>query len=98
VKPGDWLDREDSAGTDGRVLLLATELKGRRLTAFGGVMKEARAALKQEDAETADLVHTGEDAEVRGDLLVALDRFEWQVGVTNYVHVKRDVLVEPPSE
>lgn len=98
VKPGDWLDREDNAGTDGRVLLLATELKGRRLTAFGGVMKEARAALKQEDAETADLVHTGEDAEVRGDLLVALDRFEWQVGVTNYVHVKRDVLVEPPSE
>lgn len=60
-------------------------------------MKEARAALKQEDAETADLVHTGEDAEVRGDLLVALDRFEWQVGVTNYVRVKRDVLVEPPS-
>ena len=97
VKPGDWLDREDNAGTDGRVLLLATELKGRRLTAFGGVMKEARAALKQEDAETADLVHTGEDAEVRGDLLVALDRFEWQVGVTNYVRVKRDVLVEPPS-
>ena len=68
-----------------------------RSVAFGGVMKEARAALKQEDAETADLVHTGEDAEVRGDLLVALDRFEWQVGVTNYVHVKRDVLVEPPS-
>ena len=33
-----------------------------------------------------------------GDLLVALDRFEWQVGVTNYVRVKRDVLVEPPSE
>lgn len=98
VKPGDWLDSEDNAGTDGRVFLLATELKGRRLTAFGGVMKEARAALKQEDAETADLVHTGEDAEVRGDLLVALDRFEWQVGVTNYVHVKRDVLVEPPSE
>ena len=98
VKPGDWLDREDNAGTDGRVFLLATELKGRRLTAFGGVMKEARAALKQEDAETADLVHTGDDAEVRGDLLVALDRFEWQVGVTNYIHVKRDVLVEPPSE
>ena len=43
------------------------------------------------------VTHCGIDAEVRGDLLVALDRFEWQVGVTNYVHVKRDVLVEPPS-
>lgn len=79
-------------------VILGGGSEGRRLTAFGGVMKEARAALKQEDAETADLVHTGEDAEVRGDLLVALDRFEWQVGVTNYVRVKRDVLVEPPSE
>ena len=97
VKPGEWVNLDDADGTDERVGLLAVELKGRRLTAFGGVMKEARAALKQEDAETADLVHTGEDAEVRGDLLVALDRFEWQVGVTNYVHVKRDVLVEPPS-
>lgn len=98
VKPGEWVNLDDADGTDERVGLLAVELKGRRLTAFGGVMKEARAALKQEDAETADLVHTGEDAEVRGDLLVALDRFEWQVGVTNYVRVKRDVLVEPPSE
>lgn len=97
VKPGEWVNLDDADGTDERVGLLAVELKGRRLTAFGGVMKEARAALKQEDAETADLVHTGEDAEVRGDLLVALDRFEWQVGVTNYIHVKRDVLVEPPS-
>lgn len=97
VKPGEWVNLDDVDGTDERVGLLAVELKGRRLTAFGGVMKEARAALKQEDAETADLVHTGEDAEVRGDLLVALDRFEWQVGVTNYIHVKRDVLVEPPS-
>ena len=58
--------------------------------AFGGVMKEARAALKQEDAETADLVQTGDDATVRGDLVVALDRFEWQIGVTNYVQVSHE--------
>lgn len=98
VKPGEWVNLDDADGTDSRVELLALELKGRRLVAFGGLMMQARKLLKQEDAETADLVHTGEDAEVRGDLLVALDRFEWQVGVTNYVHVKRDVLVELPSE
>lgn len=92
------MNLDDADGTDSRVELLALELKGRRLVAFGGLMRQARKLLKQEDAETADLVHTGEDAEVRGDLLVALDRFEWQVGVTNYVRVKRDVLVEPPSE
>lgn len=90
VKPGEWVDEADSSGTDERVELLATVLKGCRLVAFGGVMKEARAALKQEDAETADLVQTGDDATVRGDLVVALDRFEWQIGVTNYVQVSHE--------
>lgn len=90
VKPGEWVDDADKAGTDERVELLARVLKGCRLVAFGGVMKEARAALKQEDAETADLVQTGEDATVRGDLVVALDRFEWQIGVTNYVQVSHE--------
>ena len=96
VKPGEWVS-DDRDETDERVRLLATELKGRRLTAFGGLMLQVRKALKQEDAETADLVHTGEDEELRGELVVALDRYEWQVGVTNYVHVKRDVLVQPPT-
>lgn len=97
VKPGEWL-RAQPEDTDANVYLLATELKGRRLAAFGGLMLQVRKDLKQEDAETADLVHTGEDATVRGELVVALDRYEWQTGVTNYVHVKRDVLVTPPME
>lgn len=97
VKPGEWLDAKDEEGTDERVELLAITLKGRRLVAFGGIMKATRKALEQEDAETADLVHTGEDATMRGDLVVALDRYEWQVGVTNYVHVHRDVLEQPPA-
>lgn len=96
VKPGEWLDLDDGEGTDERVELLARVLKGRRLTAFGGLMKEVRAQLKQEDAEVADLVHTGEDAPARGDLVVALDRYEWQIGVSNYVHVARDELAAHP--
>lgn len=90
VKPGEWLDLDDADGTDARVELLARVLKGRRLTAFGGLMKETRKALKQEDAETADLVRTGEDATMRGDLVTAMERFEWQIGVTNYVSVGRE--------
>lgn len=90
VKPGEWLNLDDADATDKRVELLAQVLKGTRLVAFGGLMKEVRAALKQEDAETADLVRTGDDAAVRGDLIVALDRFEWQIGVTNYVRVKHE--------
>lgn len=90
VKPGEWLDLDDGDGTDERVELLARVLKGRRLTAFGGLMKETRKVLKQEDAETADLVRTGEDATMRGDLVTAMEKFEWQIGVTNYVSVGRE--------
>ena len=92
VKPGEWLDLDDGDGTDERVELLARVLKGRRLTAFGGLMKETRKALKQEDAETADLVRTGEDATMRGDLVTAMEKFEWQIGLTNYVMVSREEL------
>jgi plasmid rolling circle replication initiator protein Rep len=90
VKPGEWLDLDDGDGTDERVELLARVLKGRRLTAFGGLMKETRKVLKQEDAETADLVRTGDDATMRGDLVTAMEKFEWQIGVTNYVSVGRE--------
>lgn len=90
VKPGEWVS-DDHDATDERVELLANVLKGRRLVAFGGVMKETRKALAQVDAESADLVRTGEDEAIRGDLRVALDRWEWQAGITNdYVLVKRE--------
>lgn len=95
VKPGEWIS-DDYGATDARVELLANALKGRRLVAFGGLMKEARKQLKQEDAETADLIRTGEDESIRGDLRVALDRYEWQAGVTNdYVLVSR--METPPA-
>lgn len=97
VKPGEWLDMDDAEGTDRRVELLAKVLKGRRLTALGGIMKTAKAALKLEDVESADLVLTdAEKAELRGEVLVALIRFEWQIGPTNYVCTEVQQ-VEPPQ-
>lgn len=97
VKPGEWLDLDDAEGTDLRVELLARVLKGRRLTALGGIMKTAKAALKLEDVESADLVLTDvEKAELRGEVLVALIRFEWQIGPTNYVQTEIQQ-VEPPQ-
>lgn len=97
VKPGEWLDLDDADGTDRRVALLAQVLKGRRLTALGGLMKEAKKALALEDVESADLVLTdAEKAELRGEVLVALIRFEWQIGPTNYVQTEIQQ-VEPPQ-
>lgn len=89
VKPGEWINLDDADGTDARVELLARVLKGRRLTAMGGIMKEAKAALKLEDVEQADLVLTdNEKAEMRGEVLVALTRFDWQIGLTNYIQTE----------
>lgn len=97
VKPGEWVS-DDYDETDENVRLLALTLKGRRMVAFGGLMMLMRKALKQEDAETADLLRTGDDAELRGDLRVALERYEWQAGVTNdYVLVDR-IREAPESE
>lgn len=90
VKPGEWVS-DDYDATDERVELLANVLKGRRLVAFGGVMKETRKALNQPEADNADLVNTGEDEAIRGDLRIALDRYEWQTGITNdYVLASRE--------
>lgn len=88
VKPGEWVS-DDYDTTDENVELLATVLRNRRLTAFGGVMAEARKALALEDEETADLVNT-DSGEIRGDVRVALETYQWQAGVTNdYVLVER---------
>ena len=99
VKPGEWLDLDDADGTDRRVELLAKVLKGRRLTALGGIMKTAKAALKLEDVEQADLVLTdAEKAELRGEVLVQLVRFEWQIGITNYVCTEVEKVQTPQLE
>lgn len=93
VKPGDIVDPDDPDGTDERVALLARVMRNRRLVAYGGVMKDARRALSQVDAEEADLVHV-EDGEgtVQGDVTVALYRYEWRFagGRPDYVLVAVD--------
>lgn len=91
VKPGDWVS-DDRCVTDTNVELLARVLKNRRLVGFGQLMMSVRKALKQEDADKADLVHTdGCDTPIRGDLRIALEHYEWQAGVTNnYVLTGRE--------
>lgn len=88
VKPGEWVS-EDEDATDERVRLLSTTLARRRLVMFGGLFKEVRKLLELEDAETADLVQTDGEDDVRGDVVVAMVRYEWQIGVTNYVCTER---------
>lgn len=64
---------------------LATVLKGVRLTAFGGRMKEAYKNLGLLDAEgdSVDMVHVGdEDKQIEA---VMIQIYRWNVGFKNYV-------------
>lgn len=87
VKPGEWVDLDDEEGTDERVALLARVLRRRRMTAFGGIMKEVRAELAQVDVEQADLVHVGDEGTIQGDLVVRLYRYRYDLASRRYVLV-----------
>lgn len=92
VKPGEWLS-EDADETDARVRVLREALRGRRLTTWGGALKDARAALKLADAEdrNADLVNTGEDGEEGSRAVsIATARYVWSDGWHDYVCVSME--------
>lgn len=77
--------------TDTAVEQLLNGLKGRRLTQFGGVLREIHKQLNlKDDPEKADLVHIDEDASlspvcsVCGQLLTE-HLYRWNRGIENYV-------------
>lgn len=59
-------------------------LKGRRMTAFGGWMKDAARELQVEDEANMDLVHVDEDS-LREDVVTALLQYHWSFGMGDYV-------------
>lgn len=64
-------------------------LKRRRLTAFGGWLKEAAKAVDAEDLEDGDLIHT--DEEVRGDLLEMVEAYNWHFGAGDFILSGREI-------
>ena len=58
-------------------------LKGRRLTAFGGCLKDAAKRLKAEDFDKGDLIYA--DDEIRSDLYELMVTYGWNFGAGDYV-------------
>lgn len=93
VKDGDYMikgfDGEiDKEATDNAVWILDSALARRRLSAFGGVLKDIHKALNLDDAEEGDLVNTDNDDEIRDDLNYVIERYNWSIGLSNYIRVK----------
>ncbi len=65
-------------------------LHGRRLTAFGGWMKDAAKVLDATDLEDGDLVHVDDDA-IREDLLVMVETYRWHFGAGDFLLTDRDI-------
>lgn len=93
VKSDDYIIREDITNeiietmTDDAVYILDKALAHRRLTAFGGILKEYHKELNLDDMEDGDLVNT-DNEELREDIDYILEQYAWHVGYN--LHLKID--------
>lgn len=83
VKSADYIFTGNDKLMDTIVLTLSSALSHRRLTALGGVFKEAQAQLGLDDPEDGDLVHL--DNSIRSDLATMIIRYEWSAGAYKLV-------------
>lgn len=60
----------------------------RRLTAFGGWLKEKAVQLQAADLDNVDLIQ-GEEATIREDLAVVIEEYGWHFGAGDYVLARR---------
>jgi hypothetical protein len=78
---------DDKDKTDYLVGVYNRTLKGRRLYAFGGIMKKAAAGMGVKDPAEGDLVHIG-DGTVRGDVATVIKKYHWVFGIADYIKFK----------
>lgn len=88
VKDKDYIIEHDESLTDESVKTLDAALRNRRLTAFGGMMKEIHKQLELDDEENGDLIHTDSDEIEREDVATILVTYRWNIGLSNYVREK----------
>lgn len=62
AKPGDYISPDDVDLSADTVRTLDAALKGRRLVAYGGLLRDIHKMLNLDDEETGDLVQTDADA------------------------------------
>lgn len=87
AKPAAYLAPEDSAGSLDAVQVLDMATESRRLTAWGGVLKDTARALKLDDVESGDLVHidTEESGDPAADAAAEYISYAWSVGARDYL-------------
>ena len=69
--------------TDKLVEVLSTSLRGRRLFAFGGILKKIAKQIGIEELAEGNLIHIDDD-KIRDDVANALVVYRWNFGLANY--------------
>lgn len=75
---------DDTGLTDRLVSVLDSSLKGRRLFAFGGLLKQIAKEIGLREVAEGDLVHIDDEA-IRIDVATVLEVYRWNFGIANYV-------------
>ena len=83
LKDTDFV-HDDNELTDKLIEILSTSLKGRRLFAFGGLLKQIAKQIGIEELAEGDLVHIDEE-KVREDVATVLEVYRWNFGFANYI-------------
>lgn len=90
VKDEDYIDRGLKDEAAAQIVRDYTEaLHRRRLTAYGGWMRDAARELDAEDLEDGDLVHA--DETIREDVADLIETYNWHFGAGDYVLTRREV-------
>ena len=92
VKADDFLIRDEKGNiqenlTDEVVETLDHALHRKRLTSFGFIFKEIHKELNLDDSEDGDLINT-DNEDLREDLTNIILRYQWNIGIKNYVLVE----------
>ena len=96
VKESDLIIKDqdgcfDLDQTDENIRILDDALAYRRLTAFGGQLKEIHQLLKLDDPEDGDLVGTDQADIENNELEFVIEKYFWHVGFSNYVKINNEV-------
>lgn len=83
LKDSEFVTDDDEL-TDTLVKVLSTSLRGRRLFAFGGLLKLIAKEIGIEELAEGDLVHIDEE-NIREDIATVLEVYRWNFGLANYI-------------
>lgn len=93
VKEDDFLIRDEKGNidiplTDEVVRTLDYALHRKRLVSFGFKFKEIHKKLNLDDPEDGELGNCDIEENLRSDLLYVLERYQWNIGLKNYILVE----------